>query len=60
MEMNRLTNIPGFSVWRAELSDTIERGPPKDHPCQVYFNLVHRFQRKMFKCDLLSKYAKFA
>jgi hypothetical protein len=26
-------------------------------PCQVWFNLVQRFQRKRFKCDLLSKYA---
>jgi hypothetical protein len=34
-----------------------ERDPPKDHPCQVWFNLVQWFQRKRFKCDLLSKYA---
>jgi hypothetical protein len=27
-----------------------ERDPPRDHPCQVWFNLVQR-------CDLLSKYA---
>jgi hypothetical protein len=33
-----------------------ERDPPRDHPCQVWFNLVQRFQRR-FKCDLLSKYA---
>jgi hypothetical protein len=33
-----------------------ERDPPKDHPCQVWFNLVQRFQRRRFKCDLLSKY----
>jgi hypothetical protein len=37
-----------------------ERDPPRDHPCQVWFNLVQRFQRKGFKCDLLSKYAQFA
>ena len=37
------------------LSDTI-LGLPKDYPCQVCFNLVQRFQRKRFKCDLLSKY----
>jgi hypothetical protein len=30
---------------------------PKDYPCQVWFNLVQWFQRKRFKCDLLSKYA---
>jgi hypothetical protein len=23
-----------------------ERNPPKDHPCQVWFNLVQRFQRR--------------
>ena len=33
------------------------RDPPRDHPCQVWFNLVQRFQRRRFKCDLLSKYA---
>jgi hypothetical protein len=33
-----------------------ERDRPKDHPCQVWFNLVQQFQRR-FKCDLLSKYA---
>ena len=31
-----------------------ERDLPKDHPCQVWFNLVQRFQRRKFKCDLLS------
>jgi hypothetical protein len=28
-----------------------EREPPRDHPCQVWFNLVQRFQRRRFKCD---------
>jgi hypothetical protein len=23
-----------------------ERDPPRDHPCQVWFNLVQRFQRR--------------
>ena len=36
-----------------------ERDPPRDHPCQVWFNLVQRFQRRRFKCNLLSKYAFF-
>jgi hypothetical protein len=35
---------------------TFEMGLPKDYPCEVWFNLVQRFQRKRFKCDLLSKY----
>jgi hypothetical protein len=30
----------------------IERGPPKDHPSQICFNLFYRFQRRRFKCDL--------
>ena len=37
-----------------------ERDPPRDHPCHVWFNLVQRFQRGRFKCDLLSNYVKFA
>ena len=37
-----------------------EMGLPKDYPCQVWFNLVQRFQRRRFKCDLLSKYAQLA
>jgi hypothetical protein len=38
----------------------IERGPPKDHPSQICFNLVQRFQRRRFKCDLLSKYSQLS
>ena len=38
-----------------DVGHNIERGPPKDHPSQICFNLVQRFQRR-FKCDLLSKY----
>jgi uncharacterized protein YjiS (DUF1127 family) len=34
-----------------------ERDPPRDHPYKVWFNLVQWFQRRRFKCDLLSKYA---
>jgi hypothetical protein len=34
-----------------------ERDPPRSHPFQVWFNLVQQFQRRRFKCDLLSKYA---
>jgi hypothetical protein len=30
----------------------IERGPPQPN----LFNLVQQFQRRRFKCDLLSKY----
>jgi hypothetical protein len=32
-----------------------EMGLPKDYPSQICFNLVQWFQRRRFKCDLLSK-----
>ena len=32
-----------------------ERDPPRDHPCQVRFNLVQRFQRRRFKCESLRR-----
>ena len=28
-----------------------EWDPPRDHPCQVWFNLVQGFQRRRFKCE---------
>ena len=31
-----------------------ERDPPRDHPCQVWFNLVQRFLRRRFKCEKLT------
>ena len=34
-----------------------EMGLPKDYSSQNWFNLVQWFQRRRFKCDLLSKYA---
>jgi hypothetical protein len=42
----------GHHGYRTVLTD-----PPKNHPCQVWFNMDQRFQRRRFKCDLLSKYA---
>jgi hypothetical protein len=38
-------------------SGAVRHNFERDHPCQVWFNLVQRFQRRRFKCDLLSKYA---
>jgi hypothetical protein len=32
-----------------------ERDPPRDHPCQVRFNLVQRFQMRIFKCESLRR-----
>jgi hypothetical protein len=32
-----------------------ERDPPRDHPCQVRFNLVQRVQRRRFKCESLRR-----
>ena len=31
------------------IGHTFERDPHRDHPCQVWFNLVQWFQRR-FKC----------
>jgi hypothetical protein len=42
------------------VGNNFERDPSRDHPCQVRFNLVQQFQRRRFKCGLLSKYAQFA
>jgi hypothetical protein len=37
----------GHLGYRTALMDTIfERDPLRDHPCQVWFNLVQRFLRK--------------
>jgi hypothetical protein len=36
-------------------SHNFERDPPKDHLCQVWFNLVQRFQRRRFKCESLRR-----
>jgi hypothetical protein len=32
-----------------------KRDPPREHPCQVRFNLVPRFQRRRFKCESLRR-----
>jgi hypothetical protein len=32
-----------------------ERDPPKDHPCQVWFNMFQGFQRRRFKCESLRR-----
>jgi hypothetical protein len=42
------------------VGNNFERDTPRDHTCHVWFNLVQQFQRRRFKCNLLSKYAKFA
>jgi hypothetical protein len=58
--------VPKFELYKhnddlfnegGAVGHTFERDPPRDHPCQVWFNLVQRFQKRSFKCDLLSKYA---
>jgi hypothetical protein len=40
--------------WRAgAVGHNFERDPPRDHPCQVWFNSVQGFQRRRFKCESL-------
>jgi hypothetical protein len=46
-----------FELEGGAVGHNFERDPPRDHLCQVWFNLVQQFQRRRFKCDLLSKYA---
>ena len=36
-----------------------EMGLPKDYPSQTRFNLVQRFQRRRFKCQLSSPFSVF-
>jgi hypothetical protein len=40
---------------RSSVRHNFERDPPKDHPCQVWFNLVQGFQRRRFKCESLRR-----
>ena len=35
------------------VGQNFEKGPPMDHPCQVWFNLVPWLQRRRFKCESL-------
>jgi hypothetical protein len=49
--------LPIMQMEGGAVGHIFERDPPRDHPCQVWFKLVQRFQRRRFKCDLLSKYA---
>jgi hypothetical protein len=49
--------ISSLTYIRGAVGHNIEKGTPKDHPSQICFNLVQQFQRRSFKCDLLSKYA---
>ena len=55
-EISIFSNSSHFEWSAGFVGPTIERGPPKDHPSQICFNLVQQFQRRRFKCDLLSKY----
>jgi hypothetical protein len=51
--------LPKLLYWMegVAIGHNFDRDPPRNHPCQVWFNLVQQFQRRRFKCDLLSKYA---
>jgi hypothetical protein len=39
------------------VGQNIDKGLPKDYPSKIWLNLVQRFQRRRFKCELLAKYA---
>jgi hypothetical protein len=55
-EMSMFSNSSHLERKGLAVGHDFERDPPRDHHCQVWFNMVQRFQRKIFKCDLLSKY----
>ena len=44
-----------FLVTAAIVGHNFERDPHKDHPYQVWFNLVRGFQRRRFKCESLRR-----
>jgi hypothetical protein len=51
-------DVPKFELYKhnekegGAVRHNFERDPPRDHPYQVWFNLVQRFQRRRFKCEL--------
>ena len=55
-EISIFSNSSHLEWGGGAVGHNFERDPPRDHLCQVWFNLVLQFQRR-FKCDLLSKYA---
>jgi hypothetical protein len=46
-----------LKIEKRAVGHNFEMDPRRDHPYQVWLILVQRFQRRRFKCDLLSKYA---
>jgi hypothetical protein len=57
MNFELLPILTDYGMESGAVGHNFDRDPPRDHPCQVWFNLVQRLQRRRFKCDLLSKYA---
>ena len=56
-EISIFSNSSHHWMMGETVGHNFERGPPKGHPCQIWFNLVQQFQRRWFKCDLLLRYA---
>jgi hypothetical protein len=51
-----IEEIPIFSnSSHLESQTQFWKDPPRDHLCQVRFNLVQRFQRRRFKCESLRR-----
>jgi hypothetical protein len=54
-EENIILNLEtNYIQSNVQLSDTILK---RNHPSQIWFNLVQRFQKRRFKCDFSLKYA---
>ena len=56
-EISVFSNSSHLWMEGGAVGHNFEMGLPKDNPSHICFNLFQRFQRRKFKCDLLSKYA---
>ena len=54
-EISIFSNSSHLEWNRKAVRHNFERDPPKDHPCQVWFNLFQGFQRRRFKCESLRR-----
>jgi hypothetical protein len=52
LKLKQQWKIEDISIFSNSSHLDFERDPPRDHPCLVRFNLVQRFQRRRFKCEM--------
>jgi hypothetical protein len=54
-EISIFSNSSHLEWGGGSVGHNFERDPPKDHPYQVWFNLVQGFQRRRIKCESLRR-----